>query len=366
MNQNNSDITVSAPGRICLFGEHQDYLHLPIIAGAISKRIFIEGNKIDGKTINISLPDINSSESFNIDDKIIYIHERDYFRSVINLLSRKGFTFSNGINCTVHGEIPINAGTSSSSALVVAWVQFCALMSDQQKELTLAEVAQYAYEAEVLEFFEPGGMMDQYSTSLGHVIYLDPFPEISVENIDPAFGAFVLGNSNEPKDTKGILARVKTGVLNMTANLEVNHSDFSLQTISYNDIEKYKNELTEDEFLLLEGTIRNRDICREARLVLETTPLDHKKVGELLTEHHNVLRDIQQISTAKIERMINAALEAGAYGAKINGSGGGGCMFAYAPEEPDAVAEAIEKAGGTSYIIKIDSGLILEKIDIAL
>jgi galactokinase len=31
-------------------------------------------------------------------------------------------------------------------------------------------------------------------------------------------------------------------------------------------------------------------------------------------------------------------------------------MFAYAPEQPEVVAEAIERAGGTAYLIRIDEG----------
>ena len=58
--------------------------------------------------------------------------------------------------------------------------------------------------------------------------------------------------------------------------------------------------------------------------------------------------------------MINAALDAGAFGAKINGSGGGGCMFAFAPHNPDEVAKAIEKAGGKAYIIQVGEGLKIE------
>jgi galactokinase len=64
-----------------------------------------------------------------------------------------------------------------------------------------------------------------------------------------------------------------------------------------------------------------------------------------------------QISTPKIERMIRAALDAGAFGAKINGSGGGGCMFAYAPDDPEKVAVAVEKAGGQAFIVHIDEGV---------
>jgi galactokinase len=74
-----------------------------------------------------------------------------------------------------------------------------------------------------------------------------------------------------------------------------------------------------------------------------------------------VLRDVLDISTPKIDRMIDAAFKAGAYGGKINGSGGGGCMFAYAPEGPELVAEAIARAGGTAYVITADAGTRVER-----
>jgi galactokinase len=68
------------------------------------------------------------------------------------------------------------------------------------------------------------------------------------------------------------------------------------------------------------------------------------------------LRDVLKVSTSKIETMLDAALNAGALGGKINGSGGGGCMFAMAPDNPQAVAVAIEKAGGKAYIIEPAAG----------
>ena len=79
-------------------------------------------------------------------------------------------------------------------------------------------------------------------------------------------------------------------------------------------------------------------------------------IGALLNEHHAVLRDVLKISTPKIEAMLDASLDAGALGGKINGSGGGGCMFAYAPKNAEIVAEAIEKVGGKSFIISSDNG----------
>ncbi|HED05539.1 MAG TPA: hypothetical protein ENI61_02505 [Ignavibacteria bacterium] len=132
------------------------------------------------------------------------------------------------------------------------------------------------------------------------------------------------------------------------------------------NIEKYTAYLNSDQIQLLKGTIRNREITKRAKKILLTTPLDHEAIGNLLTEHHIVLRNVLKISTLKIDRMIKSALKAGAYGAKINGSGGGGCMFAYAPGNTQKIKEAIEKEGGKAFIIHTDLGTLSSKFEIAL
>ena len=86
-----------------------------------------------------------------------------------------------------------------------------------------------------------------------------------------------------------------------------------------------------------------------------------EKWGYLLTEQHHILRDNLQLRIPRIERMITNATEAGAYGAKINGSGGGGCMIAICPPElVEKVVHAIEQARGRAYIVNIDSGVRVE------
>ncbi len=351
-----NELEISTPGRICLFGEHQDYLNLPIIASAIALRISIMGHKRNDRKVAIELPDINSEESFSISDPIVYDKQRDYLKSCVNVLKRHGLTFSKGIECVVKGEIPINAGTSSSSALVVTWVNFLARMSDQAKELPPEDVAQYAYEAEVLEFSEPGGMMDQYTTAVGGTIFLDSYPEVRLEKLDSRLGTLVLGNSNEPKDTVFILARVKNQMQKVVKELQKSYPDFSLRTITESGIDDYAKSLTKEQVELLHGTVSNRDITRQALKALNETTVDHKLIGNLLNDHQKVLRDTLKISTPKIDRMIQASLDAGAFGGKINGSGGGGCMFAYAPNQPENVKRAIEKEGGEAYIVAVDEG----------
>ena len=348
-------VRISTPGRICLFGEHQDYLQLPVIAAAISRRIAIEGSRRKDRRVNIDLPDVRRRESFDIVETIPYVGQRDYFQSVVNVLQRRGIKFSYGFDCTVTGNIPINAGTGSSSALAVGWANFLLRMSDEPKALNAEEVARIAFEAEVLEFSEPGGMMDQYSASVGGLIWLESFPELAVVPMGAPLKSFVLGNSHDPKDTKLILARVKERVLNIVKRLKERHPEFSLQSISSDEIDRYRKELAKEEFNLLAGTIKNRDVSFKAKEILAQIPLDHRGLGNLLNEHQAVLRDVLHISTPKIDRMIEAALKAGAYGAKINGSGGGGCMLAYAPDEPERVREAVHSIS-EAVIVSVDEG----------
>lgn len=355
MNKVINHLKISTPGRVCLFGEHQDYLMLPIVASAISLRISVEGKRRNDMLIKVKLSDLNVEESFNINEPIIYERGRDYFKSSVKVLQKNGFSFSNGFDCAVTGQIPINAGTSSSSALIVSWINFLARMSDQSTILSPEILARYAYEAEVLEFSEPGGMMDQYSTSFGGIIAIDFFPAVKVTRLNTKLKTFVLGNSNQPKDTMYILSHVKNKILEVDRILKNIYPNFSLHNIELSEIKKISQQLTVDQYLILEGTLKNRDLTKIARIELAKKDPNHKVIGKLLTEHHTVLRDILGISTPKIEGMIKAAIDAGAYGAKINGSGGGGCMFAYAPESPEKVKEAIEDAGGEAFVIISDS-----------
>ncbi len=356
---------VSTPGRICLFGEHQDYLQLPVIPCAISLRVAIEGTRSTERRAVIELPDIGSRTSFALGEPLRYTAKRDYFKSAVNVLLRNGFTFSHGIHCVVRGNIPINSGTSSSSALLVSWVSLLGRMSDQKTQLPPAICARLAHAAEVLEFGEPGGMMDHYSTALGGIIALDFVPEVRYEQLSPPLGTFVLGDSGEPKDTVRILATVKNRMLSILKDLREKDPTFSLQTASPDDAVCHLPSLAQADRELLTATLRNREITEDARRVLREPKLDHARVGELLNQHQALLRDVLGISTPKIDRMLGAAMLAGALGGKINGSGGGGCMFAYAPQGAEQVAEAIESAGGKAYVVRADEGMLCEEIAVA-
>ena len=343
---------ISTPGRICLFGEHQDYLGLPVIAMAISLRVNIIGEKRQDRKIIIHKPDLGKKEIFSLDN-LDYSQSRDYFKSGIKTCINMGLSFDKGFECEIKSNIPIQAGTSSSSAIVVSWINFLAQVAAKKPKWSLKKIGELAYQTECLEFKEPGGMMDQYITSCGGMLLIKSEPKVSVEKIDSELGNFVLGDSGELKNTLDILNRCKTLRMKIFKKIRSVTSQFDLHTCKDDMDVSFLNRLEKNLFF---ATIKNRNLLEKSLKELSKRDVDHAYFGHLLNKQHKILRDDLNVSTRKIESMLSASKLAGAFGGKINGSGGGGCMFAYAPKNPKKVASAIESVGGRAYIIGKDEG----------
>jgi len=352
-----NEISVSAPGRLCLLGEHQDYFGLSIIAAAINLRMSICGKKRHDRIFHIDLPDTGGTEEFSIEKEQAYSQKRDYLKSAVNVLKRAGVSFVSGWDCSVKGEIPINSGTASSSALVVAWTKFLLESSRDERAKIPEAVAELAFSAEVAEFKEPGGKMDHYTSSLGNVISIDFAPPMKVEKFKNPLKTFVLADSLIRKDTTGTLDFIKSHVLQGVSGIQKKIKTFNLNSQIGPQEKDEIQKLQDKEKRLLSGTLMTRDITAEGKRLFTSDNFDHKHFGTLLSKQQDVLRDYLQVSVPKIDKMIDVSLEAGALGAKINGSGGGGCIFAYTPEKPEEVAEALKKLDAKVYIVHIDEGV---------
>jgi galactokinase len=175
--------------------------------------------------------------------------------------------------------------------------------------------------------------------------------------LENPLGAFVLADSLQKKDTTGMLGYVKSHVLEGAAMVREKIPGFNLKSPLTEDILSEMDKLPADHRRLLKGTLMTRDLTQEGAALFQARPFNHKRFGDLLSAQHRVLRDFLELSTPKIEQMISGALDAGAFGAKINGSGGGGCMFAYAPRNTEKIAAAVEKADGKAFIVHIDEGV---------
>ena len=166
-------IISEAPARICFFGDHQDYLNLPVIAGTIDRKITVKAIPNSKRSYIIQLIDLNKVITINLNEKFNTVEATDYYRSSLAVLQKEGAVFEQGYDIEIAGDIPLNAGVSSSSALVVAWLRF--LVQAQKKHVTVSsiQIGKWAYAAEVLFFNQPGGLMDQYTIAQRGLIYID-------------------------------------------------------------------------------------------------------------------------------------------------------------------------------------------------
>ena len=254
---------------------------------AISLRAKIVGEKREDHQVIIHKPDINESEKFSLDG-LSYTKPRDYFKSGINICIGEGLVFSNGFECEITSKIPIQAGVGSSSAVMVNWIHFLSHMADDPVIWNEQKIGELAYKAEVLEFNEPGGMMDQYTASMGNMIYLVSEPTISIKSLNPSLGSFVLGDSCEPKDTMRILQRCRDARVKIIQKLKGKTPNFNIHTSEDIDL----SFLNEEEKNIFRGTIKNRNILRKVLPELMREAPELALIGALQNEHHALLRDV--------------------------------------------------------------------------
>ena len=328
--------TTSAPGRLCLFGEHQDYLGLPVIAMAINRRCRLDWTPRPDSVIRLTSESIGEVVELDF-NRIGQGAEKTPLEVALADILRDTGATPHGMDIHIRSDIPIQAGCSSSTALLTAWTagwsRICGL------EESAHRLVRRCHHAEVIAFNGAGGDMDHFACAHGG---MHRFGLSEPQALRPLSGVLVLGDSGQPKDTQGHLARCKEARLPLMADLDVNPPHWS-----------------EQQRLLAEGTRVNRDLETEWAGQLSKGEVDDRRMGEALTQHHGVLRDVLGLSTPRIEAMLEGALKAGAWGGKINGSGGGGCLFVYtAASHVDSVIEAMLAAGAKgAWVVEMDEGV---------
>jgi len=354
----NHTIKIQAPGRVCLFGDHQDYLGLPVIACAIDRHFLLSATPIKEKSLRILMPDINKERTILLDDVQTRNVKGDHLMAGLKVMSNKGCTFTKGYEIEFRSEVPINAGVSSSSAMMVAWIYFLWNAFGNDRAIDAETIGQWAYEAEVVEQNSPGGKMDQYTIALGSLIQIDTGEAFGYQLLGRSLDGMVLGESGMPKETLGVLGYLRRKAIQAITAAKDADASFDLETADMHDLKKIGNLLPVDLLPYFEAAIGNHLITKSALNILQSDVIDYPKLGKLMTDHHSILRDRLKITTPLIDAMIAAALDAGAYGAKIVGSGGGGSIVALAPlDVQEAVVTAILNTGAKdAYPINVTTG----------
>lgn len=325
-------ITSEASARICFFGDHQDYLNLPVIAGTIDRKIKIKATPNSTATYFLQLLDLDVTIIIDLNEKINLITESDYYRSSMAVLQKEGSHFTQGYDIEISGNIPLNAGISSSSALVVAWLRFLLQAQKVSSPLSNKTLGELAYASEVLYFKQPGGLMDQYTIAQGGLLYINTKTGRTSE-LPNTLGKLVVAESGIYKETLTVLQNARNfsqNALEVVLKKEPNFDIHTATVSSYNDYLQFVPEKYKDHWY---AAIHNHLLTQEAKKALQTDKPNLKAIGTLMNEHQKILEERIQNTPTIMKIQLDAARSAGALGAKIIGSGGGGCMVAMVSDD---------------------------------
>ena len=368
------EVTVSTPSRICLFGEHQDYLGLEVIASAVNLRFTAKARPAQGEKLQIVIRDESISElgqsneegkferhEVDLSGGIYYHHKRDYFRSVVKVLRRAGYCVP-AAQVWMDSTIPIGKGMCSSTTMVLALTAALAQLSRPEEKLDPIQMARLAHQAEVVEFDEPGGMMDHFASALGGLVHLDFAGPAKAQRLNVSLkGCFLLFDSLQQKDTIRVLSQSKYPTLEALEQLRQYGAGTLRELAQHPRREELLLELSEEKRRKVIANLKNYAIERRAYELFQAGQMEDETLGRLLNEHQQNLRDGLGISTPLIDQILRTALAQGAYGGKFNGSGGGGCLFVYAPRDrADSILHSVKEMGYPGMVLSQDAGLTVE------
>lgn len=279
----------SAPGKVILFGEHFVVYGVKAILCSIDKRITVTSKLADNNSIKIesSLGKIEANV-----DSITKLKDPSavLMKPLIYIVTKtlEKFKKNVGVEIKIESEIPAGIGLGSSSACCVA---AAASVTGLFEKLKREEILKFAIEAERTIFQNTSGA-DCSVCIYGGIMEYDKkngFKKIN-SNIDLGL---VIANSAQPHFTSELVDRVR---------------EF--------------RENNEDLFVSL--CEQESNLIQKAFSALEDRDLH--TLGKLMSENQSFLERIG-VSTQKLAFLIEEAKKT-AYGAKITGAGGGGCVIA--------------------------------------
>jgi len=341
------EVVVRAPGRVNLIGEHTDYNDGFVLPAAIDRYIWLAGRPRADRNVRAHSIDFQDAVEFSLDS--IQRDERhawsNYLRGVSKFLEADGHRLS-GADLVLGGDVPREAGLSSSAAVEVAATVFWQRL--MKLELDPIYVVKLARKAENEFVGVPCGIMDQFISSLGrqdHALFLD-CRDLTYRHVPLRQDVkIVVCNSGVKRalaqsEYEVRLKQCRQAVAQLgTTGLAVK----SLREVDPQELEVAREALS---VILLR---RARHVVTENQRVLEAVKVleegDLERFGELMNASHESLRDDYEVSSKELDVLVELAWkQPGVLGARMTGAGFGGCTVNLVRKDAvDAFADAVRK-----------------------
>lgn len=331
------EVYSSAPGRINVIGEHTDYNLGYVLPSAIHLRTYFLAAKRKDRTVRVWANNFNQEQCFTIDELALGGPKGwiDYIKGIFWVLIGKGIPLG-GINALVHGNVPLGSGLSSSAALEVSVINAL----DKLFSLRIAplEMARLSQKAENDFVGVQCGLMDQFVSVFGQknrAVFLD------CETLEFAHIPLCLD-----KERLGILV-YDTGIKRELASSEYNkrrsESAEALRILRKSGVESYK-DLTLRSLIERENDLEATLFKRARHVVTENERVqnavsalqidDFQKLGDLLFESHESLRDDYEVSCPQLDLLYECGKSfPSCLGARLTGAGFGGSGIALVRKE---------------------------------
>lgn len=303
--------SASACGKAILLGEHAVVYGQPAIAIPLqSLRATAESRSLPaGAGIVVSAVDLGR--------EVIYpgtapaspdLSEEAFRITIRNSLQAMHADTILPVQITLRSQLPPARGLGSGTAVTVTLVR--ALGAHYGRSLAAEEISAIAYETEVLYHGHPSGV-DNTVIAYEQPVCFKRGEAPQLIGLVPSFN-MVIADSGISSQTRAAVEMVRQG--------------WQSQPDRYNRIFQQIGLLVKDAY---------------TALVQGNWPA----LGRLMNTNQSLLQEIG-VSSPELARLVDAALAAGALGAKLTGGGRGGCVIALAEvERVEQVQSALKAAG---------------------
>lgn len=353
----NPAVAAMAPGRVNLIGEHTDYNDGFVMPLAIEcKTVLVAKPNHSPRCRLVALDKDGEQSTFILEDlapgKTAWAN---YPKGVVAQFLDNGHTVP-GFDATITSNVPLGSGLSSSAALEVA----TATVIEQLLEIEIDPVhkALWCQKAEHEYANVPCGIMDQFISTMGqagHALLIDcrDYSTKQVPLTDPAI-AVLIANSNVKHELSGseypTRRRQCQAAAAALANAYPEANIKALRDATMQQLAGVRDEIDEVIYRRARHVIGENERTTQAADAFANA--DYEKVGRLMYESHQFLRDDYEVSCPELDTLVELARQCdGVYGSRMTGGGFGGCTVSLVKAEAldDVIAhltEAYPKATG--------------------